>query len=326
MQLRERQIEAIHGGEFGPGILKCWDPEFAGLDATGTEITGGQSTLVVAATGFGKTVLFGAVAHLHLTEGSGRVMLLTHRDKLLWQSQATFEAFGHQCDVEMGEYRADNSVMFSRNIVLMTVQTARSGRNEKRYEKFNPEEFGLVIVDEAHHAVSNEFLQVINHFKKNPNCKILGVTATPDRHDMQALKHAFDSVAYAYGLQRAINDGWLCPIEVQFHELQDYDLSNVRARGDDFIQGELENELLKHVAPCAQKLYEATRRGVNPSLLRGNQSGQSDDGRTECDSPRYRGLCYRNYFGRTADANLSVIRSRWPDSVFDKYGRCNGRI
>jgi superfamily II DNA or RNA helicase len=259
MELRERQNEAIHGGEFGPGILKCWDESWSGQDATGTEITGGQSTLVVAATGFGKTVLFAAVADLVLNDKGGRVVLLTHRDKLLWQARDTFAEFGRDCDVEMGEYKVAQDGLYARDVLLMTVQTGRSGKHKKRFEKFNPEDYSLCIVDEAHHSVSNEFLECINHFKKNPKCKVLGVTATPDRHDEKALRTAFDSVAYVYGLQRAINDGWLCPIQVQYHELEDYDLSNVDARGGDFIVGQLENELLKHVAPCAQKLYEATR-------------------------------------------------------------------
>lgn len=254
MELRERQREAIYGGEFGPGILKCWDENFSGPDATGTRIVGGQSTLVVAATGFGKTVLFAGVADILLRANAGRVMLLTHRDRLLWQARDTFEAFGYQCDVEMSKYKADGSGMFSREIILMTVQSGRSGKNEKRAEKFRPEEFGLVIVDEAHHAVSSEFLLCINHFRQNPNCKILGVTATPDRHDEKALRKVFGSVAYAYGLQRAIQDGWLCPIEAQFHELENFDISQIPSRGGDLQQEKLENELLKHVAAVAQEI------------------------------------------------------------------------
>ena len=210
-----------------------------------------------------------------LRQRAGRVMLLTHRDKLLWQAKDTFQGFGHECDVEMGEFRADSSGIFGRNIVLMTVQTGRSGKGEKRFEKFNPEEFGLLIVDEAHHAPSNEFLQCINHFKKNPNCRVLGVTATPDRHDMKALSLAFGSVAFAYGLQRAIGDGWLCPVEVQFHELESYDLSNVKANSDDFIVKQLENELLKHVAPCAQKLYEVTREELTLHFCAGVKQAEA---------------------------------------------------
>jgi superfamily II DNA or RNA helicase len=275
MQLRERQHEAIYGGEFGPGVLACWNEAWSGPDATGTGVTGGQSTLVVAATGFGKTVLFAGIADLMLREGAGRVMLLTHRDKLLWQARDTFQEFGHECDVEMGEYKADTSQMFGREIVLMTVQTGRSGKHQKRYEKFNPDEFGLLVVDEAHHAVSNEFLQVIDHFKKNPKCKVLGVTATPDRHDEKALRLAFATVAYAYGLQRAINDGWLCPIQVQFHELEDYDISAVETRGGDLATGQLENVLLKHVAPCAQKLYEVTREELTLHFCAGVKQAEA---------------------------------------------------
>ena len=204
------------------------------------------------------TVLFAAVADLHLQERSGRVMLLTHRDKLLWQAQSTFEQFGRLCDVEMGEFHADQSQMFGREIVLMTVQTGRSGKGQKRYEKFNPEDFGLVIVDECHHAPSNEFLNCINHFKQNPDCKILGVTATPDRHDEKALRTVFGSVAYAYGLQRAIGDGWLCPIEVQFHELEGFDISDVGTVAGDLAQGKLENEMLKQVAAMASEICKVT--------------------------------------------------------------------
>ena len=53
--------------------------------------------------------------------------------------------------------------------------------------KFNPADFGLVVIDEAHHATAGSDRRCIDWYRQNPDCKILGVTATPDRADEAAL-------------------------------------------------------------------------------------------------------------------------------------------
>ena len=105
--------------------------------------------------------------------------------------------------------------------------------------KFDPADFGLVVIDEAHHATAGTYRRCIDWYRQNPNCKVLGVTATPDRADEAALGQVFESVAYEYGVLDAINNGWLVPIEQQMVTVGSLDFSSVRTTAGDLNQGDL---------------------------------------------------------------------------------------
>jgi superfamily II DNA or RNA helicase len=113
----------------------------------------------------------------------------------------------------MGEYRANTYGAFRSKIIVGTIQTQIAGRaGKRRMTKFNPDEFSLLIIDEAHHSAAKSYRRVIDYYRQNPNLKVLGVTATPDRMDEKALGQIFESVAYEYDILDSINDGWLVPI------------------------------------------------------------------------------------------------------------------
>jgi len=141
--------------------------------------------------------------------------------------------------VEMGEYTAG----FFGNMppyVVSTVQTQCSGGDGGgRMTKFLPGEFGLVVIDEAHHATAGTYRRVIDYYRQNPECKILGVTATPDRADEEALGQVFDAVAYDYQILDAINQGWLVPVQQQMVTVESMDFSNIKTTAGDLNQGEL---------------------------------------------------------------------------------------
>lgn len=105
--------------------------------------------------------------------------------------------------------------------------------------KFDPRDFGLVVVDEAHHATSPTYRRCIDWYRQNPECKVLGVTATPDRADEEALGQVFESVAYEYGVLDAINNGWLVPVEQQMVTVGSLDFSQIRTTAGDLNQGDL---------------------------------------------------------------------------------------
>jgi superfamily II DNA or RNA helicase len=80
-------------------------------------------------------------------------------------------------------------------------------------QKFQPEQFGLIIIDESHHIFAESYKRVVRYFRsRNPDVLILGCTATPDRADEKALGQMFESVAHEYSLPQPILDGWLTPI------------------------------------------------------------------------------------------------------------------
>ena len=80
---------------------------------------------------------------------------------------------------------------------------------------------------------------MLAHYKKNPDLKILCLTATPDRADEEALGQMIDSVAYDYEILDAINDGFLVPIEQQMVTIEGLDFSSVRTTAGDLNGADL---------------------------------------------------------------------------------------
>lgn len=211
MQLRDYQTLAVER------IFAAW--------------TEARSTLLVMATGLGKTVTLAEVIRRAVANG-GRAMLLAHREELIWQGARKIKAVtGIECGIEMADYATNDTVFGQHQVVVGTVQTVGN-----RLAKFDPDEFSVVVVDEAHHAVAQSYTKILKHFGRS---NILGVTATPDRADEAALGKAFESVAHVYEILDGINDGWLTPIEQQTVHVEDLDLSNVRTTAGDLNGADL---------------------------------------------------------------------------------------
>lgn len=188
-----------------------------------------SSTLLVAATGTGKTVIICQLASL----ARGRVLVIAHREELIFQAAKRLEAFGISVDIEMGDIRA--SEWSKPKVIVATVQTL----NSRRIHRFDPNEFSLVVFDESHRCVSKTYKNVLNHFRQNQALKIVGVTATPDRSDEEALGQVFDTVAFEYEIVDAIQDGFLVPIEQMIVQIESLDFSNVRTTAGDLNGADL---------------------------------------------------------------------------------------
>lgn len=199
------------------------------------QFAGARKTLVVMPTGCGKTVVFAET--IRRWEGA-RVIVMAHRDELIQQARKKIEwVSGCECDVEMGDYYADRRSHSDRAPVVVTsVQTMSRTR---RHSRFHPDDFDLLIIDEAHHGTASTYRAVMDYFGQNKRLKILGVTATPDRADEAALGQIFETVAFDYQLVDAINDGWLVPIQQQFVQVAGLDLSQVKTTAGDLNQGQL---------------------------------------------------------------------------------------
>lgn len=202
-----------------------------------------QSTLIVVPTGCGKTIMF---ADLIRRMQPQRCMVIAHRAELIWQARDKIERHtGLRCDIEMADLEAGQGGHLFDDaqlspVVVSTVQTQNSGCNgDGRMTKFNPMEFGLLIIDEAHHAVSDSYQELLNHYKQNPDIRILGVTATPDRADEEALGKVFESVAFDYEILDAIHNGWLVPVDQQMVHVSGLDFSAVRTTAGDLNGADL---------------------------------------------------------------------------------------
>ena len=229
MELRPYQKEAKDA------ILKSWE-EF-------------QRSLLVLPTGTGKTIVFSKVAEERTK--AGKVLIMAHREELL--SQAA-DKIWKSCNIPCSLEKASSSCLGSwEPITVGSVQTLMS---EKRLSMFPPDYFKTVIVDEAHHAMSESYQRVLNHFH---GAKVLGVTATPDRGDKKNLGQYFENLAYEYSLLDAVNDGYLCSLKAKTVPLQ-IDLNQVKVSQGDYQAGDLGDALAPYLEQIADVMTEYADR------------------------------------------------------------------
>lgn len=205
---------------------------------------GTRRTLLVLPTGCGKTIVFAKVTEDCVRHGN-RVLVLAHRGELLDQAADKIrKTTGLGCAVEKAEESCQGSWF---RIVVGSVQTLM---REKRLNQFPEDYFNTIIVDEAHHCISDSYQRVLQHF---PEANVLGVTATPDRGDMRNLGQYFESLAYEYTLPRAIKEGYLSPIKALTIPLK-IDMSSVGVQAGDFKAGEIGTALDPYLESIAEEM------------------------------------------------------------------------
>lgn len=203
-----------------------------------------KKPLIVLPTGTGKTIVFAKIAEKIAARGQ-RVLILAHREELLKQAADKLKSStGLICSVE----KAEQTSVGSWN--MATVGSVQTLCREKRLSRFEPDRFGLIVVDEAHHAIADTYQAILRHFTA---AKVLGVTATPDRSDMKNLGQVFDALAYEYTLPRAIKDGYLCKIKAQTLPIR-LDISGVSTRSGDFALEESGAALEPYLEAIAEML------------------------------------------------------------------------
>ena len=209
--------------------------------------SGNGRTLLVQATGTGKTVCMSALAE-HAVADGGRILMLAHRDELISQAQSKFKACSDlDCAIEKASSHAFGSLL---PVTLASVQTL--GR-KSRLAEYPPDYFTHLFIDEAHHALADSYRAVVDHFA---DARLLGVTATPDRADKRGLAEVFDSIAYEYPLDRAIREGYLSRIVAQLVPLE-IDISDVRVQAGDFMASGLDESLDPYIPEIARRMLEA---------------------------------------------------------------------
>lgn len=227
MELRPYQKEAKEA------IFEQWD-------------SGVLKTLLVLPTGCGKTVVFAKVTEECVRKGD-RVLILAHRGELLDQAaDKLMKTTGLGCALEKAESSCQGSWF---RVVVGSVQTLM---REKRLGNFPADYFNTIIIDEAHHCISDSYQRVLQHF---PEAQVLGVTATPDRGDMRNLGVYFESLAYEYTLPKAIKEGYLSPIKALTIPLK-IDMSNVSVQAGDFKASEIGTALDPYLEGIAQEMQK----------------------------------------------------------------------
>lgn len=212
-----------------------------------------RATLLVCATGLGKTIIFSDIAK-KLSDQGKKVLIVAHRGELLEQAREKLEAsVGLQSSLEKAESRAS----LSDSVVVASVQTLFQ---DHRLEAFPRDHFDVIIVDEAHHSTASTYTKIFEYFE---TAKILGVTATPDRGDMKTLRDVYDSLAFEYGMIDGMNDGYLSKMSIQTIPVK-IDITNVAMQTGDFAAGELGTVLDFYLETIAD---EMTSRCMNRKTL-----------------------------------------------------------
>ena len=265
--------------------------------------TGHTRTLLVLPTGTGKTIVFASVAADQVRAGD-RVLILAHRGELLEQAADKLQrSTGLVSAVEKAESTCLDSWF---RVVVGSVQTLQ---RTARLERFPQDYFGTIIIDEAHHAITDGYRRILDYFS---GAKVLGVTATPDRGDMRNLGEVFDSLAFEYKLTDAIKEGYLCKIMAQTIPLQ-LDITSVTMSGGDYAVGDLGTALdpyLEQIAAEMARRCKSRKTVVFLPLIKTSQkfrdllntygfraaevNGQSDDRRqvlADFDAGKYNVLC-----------------------------------
>lgn len=199
-------------GQADSAIEAFFQPRGAQIEALyaleNSRAEGASKGLVQAATGIGKTYLaaFDSAPYQ-------RVLFVAHREEILQQAAVSFRNVRQSDDYGFfdGKHKdTDKAVIFA--------SVATLGREEYlSAEYFSADYFDYLVIDEFHHAVTDQYQRIVHYFKPQ---FLLGLTATPERMDGRNIYEICDyNVPYEISLKEAINKGILVP----FHYYGIYD-------------------------------------------------------------------------------------------------------
>lgn len=214
---------------------------------------GATKALLISATGTGKTYLS---AFDVSSMKPKKCLFLVHRRTIAEKALISFkEVLGDK--YTYGLY-SGNIQESDSNFLFSTIQTMS---RDNHLEKFHPEVFDYVILDETHRAGADSYSKVIEYFKPN---FLLGMTATPERTDGLDIFSLFDhNIAYEIRLHRAMDEGMLS--EFHYYGVQDITLDGkIIDDNSDFRYLEAE-ERINHIIATSKKY--GTDNGIIKGLV-----------------------------------------------------------
>src|SRR5687767_3309908 len=219
------------------------------LDALAlTRANGNAAGLTVLATGLGKTWLsaFDTVA-----AKAERVLFVAHREEILDQAMRTYRTI--RPHAVLGKYTgAEKSP--GADVIFASIQTLGRSRHLQR---FTPDEFDYIVIDEFHHAAATTYRRLIDHFTPK---FLLGLTATPERTDgASLLALCGENLVYRCDLAEGIRRGLLSPFDY-YGVPDEVDYENNPWRSNRFDEEELTTALAT-TSRAENALDQLRRRG-----------------------------------------------------------------
>ena len=196
--------------------------------------------LIVMATGLGKTYIFSRIKR------RGRMLILSHREELVIQPKKFFDcSFG----IELNKTHSDGEEVVSASTLTLVAH--------ERYKKFAPNEFDIIVIDEAHHSPAKTYRELIDYFKPR---LLLGFTATPNRGDGVRLDDIYSDIIYEKNIKWGIENGYLSNVEC-LRVTAEFDLSKIGTYMGDYKVSEL-NQVLKEADGIVVDAYNKYARGA----------------------------------------------------------------
>ena len=198
--------------------------------------SGVRRQLVCLPTGTGKTVIFARFPSFFRMKR--RMLVLAHRAELLNQARDKLLAANPELNVEIEQ--AERSASDSCDVVVASVPTL-GRRASRRLAGLDPDQFSIVVIDEAHHATAETYQRIIEYvgLKKPDTQKLLvGFTATPKRSDGIGLDAIFDEISFSRTIPEMMHAGYLAPV-AGYRVETDIDLSRVKTSMGDFVVSQL---------------------------------------------------------------------------------------
>lgn len=200
------------------------------------------SVMVQMPTGTGKTHLLASViSDRMMADDTASVWIVAHRRELVEQIEETVARYGISKD--------------DGRVKVMSIQWL-----SKHWEDVKDERPGLIVIDEAHHALAGTYREL---WLRYPNAKKLGTTATPCRLNRKGFTDLFDTLITSDSIADFIRQGWLSTfdyVSIRPDSEEQRLINGLERRGADGDFQVKEMDTVLNRRPSIERLYESVRQ------------------------------------------------------------------
>ena len=203
-----------------------------------------RSVIAQMPTGTGKTYLLTAVIDSFVSNNpKEKVWIVAHRRELVSQIDETVRKFH--------SYSASNTSSLLSSVKAMSIQWLM-----RHYDEIE-EEPGMIVIDEAHHALAKTYKEMWERF---PKAKFLGLTATPCRLNGKGFTDLFDVLVQSWSVPEFISMGRLATYDFVSIKLDGETqrlIDSLQKRGADGDYQNKEMDMLLNKKPSIERLYRS---------------------------------------------------------------------